>query len=122
VTLNSYKGHAERIIRTARTQGLTLRETAWRFAARANPFVGTAKTVADEIERWFLGGASDGFNFRVTNPVEFALFVDRVVPLLQERGLFRTDYEGTTLRAHLGLPFPGNRHAVPHPPVAIAAE
>jgi len=122
LTLNSYKGHAERIIRTARTEGLSLRETAWRFAARANPFVGTAKTVADEIERWFLGGASDGFNFRVTNPVEFALFTDRVVPLLQERGLFRTEYEGTTLRTHLGLPFPENRHAAQEQVQAIAAE
>ena len=122
LTLNSYKGSAERIVRTARKEGLTLRETAWRFAARANPFVGTAKTVADEIERWFVEGASDGFNFRVTRPRDFALFTDRVVPLLQERGLFRTEYDGDTLRGHLGLPFPENRHAAREPHEAIAAE
>jgi FMN-dependent oxidoreductase (nitrilotriacetate monooxygenase family) len=112
LSLNSYKGGAERIIRTAQREALTLRETALRFAARRNPFVGTAKTVADEIERWFVGKASDGFNLRVTNPVDFALFTDRVVPLLQERGLFRTDYDGETLRSHLGLPVPQNRYTI----------
>jgi FMN-dependent oxidoreductase (nitrilotriacetate monooxygenase family) len=122
LTLNSYKGHAERIIRTARREGLTLRETAWRFAARRNPFVGTAQTVADEIERWFVGGACDGFNFRVTNPADFAPFIDRVVPLLQQRGLFRTEYAGETLRDHLGLPFPENRHTADSAVQAIAAE
>jgi len=116
LSLNSYKGHAERIVRVARAENLTLRETVWRFAARRNPFVGTAKSVADEIERWFIGGATDGFNFRVTNPADFGLFLDRVVPLLQERGLFRTEYAHQTLRGHLGLPVPANRH------VAIAAE
>lgn len=122
ITLNSYKGHAERIIRTARREGLTLRETAWRFAARRNPFVGAARTVADEIERWFVGRACDGFNFRVTNPADFALFTDRVVPLLQERGLFRTEYAGETLRDHLGLPFPENRYTAADAVQAIAAE
>ena len=122
LTLNSYKGHAERIIRTARKERLTLRDTAWRFAQRNSPFVGTAKTVADEIERWFTSGASDGFNFRVTNPIDFALFTDGVVPLLQERGLFRTDYEHDTLRGHLGLPFPDNRYAHVRQLQSIAAE
>jgi alkanesulfonate monooxygenase SsuD/methylene tetrahydromethanopterin reductase-like flavin-dependent oxidoreductase (luciferase family) len=120
LSLNSYKGHAEKIVRTAAAEGLTLRQTAWLFAARRNPFVGTAQTVADEIERWFLGRATDGFNFRVTNPVDFARFVDEVVPILQERGLFRTDYEHETLRGHLGLPIPENRYSAA--PVAIAAE
>jgi FMN-dependent oxidoreductase (nitrilotriacetate monooxygenase family) len=122
ITLNSYKGGAERVVRTARDEGLTLRETAWRFAARPNPFVGSPATVADEIERWFLGRACDGFNYRVTNPADFALFTDRVVPLLQERGLFRTDYRGETLRDHLGLPFPENRHARAFVDQAVAAE
>ena len=111
LTLNSYKGHAERIIRTAAREGLTLRETAWRFAARRLPFVGTAATVADEIQRWFEGGACDGFNFRVSNPADFARLTDEVVPILRARGLFRTAYEHDTLRGHLGLPFPANRYA-----------
>lgn len=122
LTLNSYKGHAERIVRTARAEGLTLRQTVWRFAARANPFVGTAETVANEIERWFVGGASDGFNLRVTNPDDFALFLDRVVPLLQVRGLFRSEYEHKTLRGHLGLPIPQNRYTVAGQEQALAAE
>jgi FMN-dependent oxidoreductase (nitrilotriacetate monooxygenase family) len=122
LTLNSYKGSAERIVRTAREEGLTLRETAWRFAARPNPFVGSPATVADEIERWFVGRACDGFNFRVSNPVDFAWFTDRVVPLLQERGLFRTEYQGDTLRDHLGLPFPQNRYVSVEEAEAIAAE
>ena len=110
VTLNSYKGHAERILRIVKAEKLTLREAALRFAARRSPFVGTAETVAREIERWFLGGAADGFNYRVSNPTDFALFTDRVVPLLQARGLFRTKYESDTLRGNLGLPIPENRH------------
>ncbi|HEX7873210.1 MAG TPA: LLM class flavin-dependent oxidoreductase [Sphingobium sp.] len=113
LSLNSYKGSAERIVRTAKAEGLTLRQTVWRFAARRNPFVGTAETVANEIERWFTGGATDGFNFRVTNPVDFARFVDEVVPILQARGLFRTEYEHETLRGHLGLPVPENRYSLP---------
>ncbi|MEH3107904.1 MAG: LLM class flavin-dependent oxidoreductase [Sphingomonas fennica] len=122
LSLNSYKGHAERIVRTAAAEGLTLRETAWRFAAKANPFVGTAETVAAEIERWFVGRACDGFNYRISSPAEFAVFTERVVPILQARGLFRRDYAGETLRDHLGLPFPANRYADPAAQVAIAAE
>jgi len=112
VTLNSYKGHAERIIRIARAEGLTLRQAAWRFADKRAAFVGTAETVADEIEHWFRDGAADGFNFRVSNPTDFQLFLDRVVPLLQRRGLFRTEYEHVTLRGHLGLPVPLNRNTL----------
>jgi FMN-dependent oxidoreductase (nitrilotriacetate monooxygenase family) len=111
LSLNSYKGHAERIVRGARDLGLTLRAAAWRFGARRSPFVGSPETVAREIERWFTDGAADGFNFRVSNPQDFAVFVDRVVPLLRARGLFRVEYEQTTLRGHLGLPVPENRHA-----------
>jgi FMN-dependent oxidoreductase (nitrilotriacetate monooxygenase family) len=110
LSLNSYKGHAERILRGARDGKLTLRQAAWRFGARRSPFVGSPKTIAREMERWFREGAADGFNFRVTNPDDFAVFIDRVVPLLRERGLFRTEYEHTTLRGHLGLPVPENCH------------
>jgi FMN-dependent oxidoreductase (nitrilotriacetate monooxygenase family) len=108
---NGYRGHAERIKRVARDEGLTLRETAWRFASVRSPFVGSAATVADEIERWFLEGAADGFNVRLGNPDEFADFTGKVLPLLRERGLFRTEYEHDTLRGNLGLPVPANRYA-----------
>jgi FMN-dependent oxidoreductase (nitrilotriacetate monooxygenase family) len=123
VTLNSYKGHAERIIRTARDERLTLREAAYRFGIWRSSFVGSPETIANEIERWFVGHAADGFNLRVTRPKDFALFRKRVVPILQARGLFRADYEHDTLRGHLGLPVPENRYAAArHIPTAIAAE
>lgn len=119
VTLNAYKGQAERIIRRAKVEGLTLREAAYRFGVWRSDFVGSPATVADQIERWFTGRAADGFNLRVSRPSEFALFREKVVPILQARGLFRTEYTETTLRGHLGLDVPENRYAV-RP--ALAAE
>lgn len=110
VSLNGYKGNAERIIRTARAEDLTLRQAAYRFARWRSGFVGTPQVVADEIERWFVGRAADGFNLHVSSPGDFARFVDTVVPILQERGLFRRDYGSDTLRGHLGLPIPRNRY------------
>ncbi|KKW91608.1 LLM class flavin-dependent oxidoreductase [Sphingobium chungbukense] len=120
VTLNSYKGGAERVIRVAAEEKLTLRQAAYRFGQWTSPFVGSPETIANEIERWFVGRAADGFNLRVTRPRDFALFREKVVPILQERGLFRRDYAHDTLRGHLGLPVPEHRHV--QPPVAIAAE
>jgi FMN-dependent oxidoreductase (nitrilotriacetate monooxygenase family) len=107
---NGYRGHAERIKQVASEQKLTLRQTAWRFAERRSPFVGSPLTVANEIERWFRGGAADGFNFRVSNPRDFELFLGRVLPILRERDLFRIEYQHATLRGHLGLPVPRNRY------------
>ena len=119
LSLNSYKGHAERILRTVREETLTLRQAAYRFGVWRSDFVGFPRTIADEIERWFTGRAADGFNLRVTNPRDFALFREQVVPILQARGLFRREYEHDTLRGHLGLPVPRNRYAA-RP--AVAAE
>ena len=101
----------ERIVRTAREERLSLRQAAYRFNALTGRFVGSPETIANEIERWFVGCAADGFNVRVTRPKEFALFRERVVPILQARGLFRMDYDHDTLRGHLGLPVPENRYA-----------
>lgn len=120
VTLNSYKGLAERIIRVAAEEKLTLRQAAYRFGQWKSDFVGSPETIANEIERWFTGRAADGFILRVTRPGDFALFREKVVPILQARDLFRTDYAHDTLRGHLGLPIPEHRHA--QAPVAIAAE
>jgi alkanesulfonate monooxygenase SsuD/methylene tetrahydromethanopterin reductase-like flavin-dependent oxidoreductase (luciferase family) len=123
VTLNSYKGHAESIIRRAQDDRLTLREAAYRFGQWRSDFVGSPETIANKIERWFIGRAADGFLLRVTRPRDFALFRERVVPILQARGLFRTDYAHDTLRGHLGLPVPENRYASgAREPHAIAAE
>jgi FMN-dependent oxidoreductase (nitrilotriacetate monooxygenase family) len=108
---NGYRGAAERIKQIARSERLTLRQTAWRFAAWRSPFVGSALTVANEIERWFREGAADGFNYRVSSPTDFTLFLEQVVPILRERGIVRSEYAHETLRGHLGLPVPENRYA-----------
>lgn len=69
--------------------------------------VGTPDQVADDIERWFRAGAADGFNVMPdVLPSGFDDFADHLVPELRRRGLFRTDYDGTTLRDHLGLGLP----------------
>ena len=109
---NGYRGHAENIKQVSREQGLTLRQAALRFAKPFSSFVGSPKTVADEIERWFEQGGADGFNFFEALPnTSLKDFAELVVPELQRRGLFRTEYEGRTLHENLGLPFPTNRHA-----------
>jgi FMN-dependent oxidoreductase (nitrilotriacetate monooxygenase family) len=75
-------------------------------------FTGTAEQVADTVEEWFTRGAADGFNVMPPfYPGGLELFTERVVPLLRERGLFRTEYTGTTLRDHLGLRRPPGRFA-----------
>jgi FMN-dependent oxidoreductase (nitrilotriacetate monooxygenase family) len=75
--------------------------------------VGTPEQVADELQARFENGMADGFN--ITSPYlpgGLEEFVDHVIPVLQRRGLFRTEYEGTTLRDRLGLERPANRHTV----------
>lgn len=68
---------------------------------------GTGEQVADELEAWFRAGAADGFNVLVPlHPRGTEDFVDQVVPILQKRGLFREDYEGSTLRENFGLELP----------------
>ena len=109
---NGYRSHAERIKRIAHEEGLTVRQAAYRFTARRTPFLGSAQTVANEIERWFREGAADGFNIGVGEPNELEKFSREVVPLLQARGLFRREYESDTLRGNLGLAIPKNRYTV----------
>ncbi|MCE7796465.1 LLM class flavin-dependent oxidoreductase [Sphingobium sufflavum] len=81
--------------------------------------VGTPEQVADAIQLWFENGAADGFNIMPpVLPTGLTDFVDQVVPILQRRGLFRTEYEGTTLRENLGLHRPANSHALDRTSVA----
>jgi len=110
--VNGYRGHAERIKKVAKDQKLTLRQAALRFGAFRSPFVGSPETVAREVIRWFEEGAADGFNLHLGNPDDFALFTEAVLPILRRQGLFREEYEHSTLRGHLGLPRPVNRHVV----------
>jgi alkanesulfonate monooxygenase SsuD/methylene tetrahydromethanopterin reductase-like flavin-dependent oxidoreductase (luciferase family) len=65
---------------------------------------GSAEQIADELESWFRAGAADGFNILVPlHPKGTVDFVEQVVPILQQRGLFRTEYDGATLSDHFGL-------------------
>jgi len=108
------KGRREVIMGMARREGLTLRELYLKVAvARGhNLVIGTPEQVADVMERWFLENACDGFNLLPpTFPTGLDDFVDGVVPILQQRGLYRTDYVEGTLRDNLGLPYPENRLA-----------
>lgn len=112
-----FEGHKSRSVLAlalAKRENLTLRQLLSRFAsARGHQtIVGTAEQVADRITEWFGGGAADGFNFMPAYlPGGLEDFVDAVIPILQKRGLFRGDYEGTTLRDHYDLPRPQNRYA-----------
>ncbi len=100
------------LIRQAREQGLTLRQVLRSRQGHWAHFVGTPQTIADEIERWHSTGAADGFNLFIHDPGDWARFRAQVVPLLVERGLFREEYDATTLRGHLGLKVPANRHTL----------
>ena len=96
----------------------TLRELLHRLAGGRghNVVHGTPVQIADTIQTWFESGAADGFN--VMPPLYPQLlddFTSKVVPILQERGLFRTEYAGSTLRDHYGLARPESQYAVQRP-------
>lgn len=101
----------QQIIKMARDENLRIGELARRVTvSRASySLTGTPEQVADMCETWFREGGADGFSLS-PNYLPGALddFVDQVVPILQKRGLFRTDYQGSTLRENLGLPRPEN--------------
>jgi FMN-dependent oxidoreductase (nitrilotriacetate monooxygenase family) len=90
----------------AEAEKLSIRDLIIRTSARQT-FIGSARTVARSIEEFVAAEASDGFILAPhITPGGLDEFADTVVPLLQERGVFRHDYEGTTLRDHLGLRTP----------------
>jgi FMN-dependent oxidoreductase (nitrilotriacetate monooxygenase family) len=103
------QGHAITLAETARRRKMTLRELR-DFVGMSmghKLMVGTPEQIADEMEDWFKSGTGDGFNLLPPwFPGGFDTFADHVVPVLQKRGLFRTEYSGQTLREHLGLPRP----------------
>ena len=104
------KGRYATVLRIIESREPTVRELLGYLAAGGGhaTFVGTPEGVADEIERWVDGGGADGFNLMPpTLPGSIEEFVDHVVPVLQARGRFRREYEGRTLREHLGLGVPG---------------
>jgi alkanesulfonate monooxygenase len=108
---NASKSGRERAIALAKRENLTVRQLAQRLGGYSGlAMVGTPVTIADEMEEWLATEGSDGFTVMFPYlPGGLDDFVEQVVPELQQRGLFRRDYEGTTLREHLGLPRPKNR-------------
>jgi hypothetical protein len=74
-------------------------------------FIGTPEKVADLIQECFEGKGADGFIIGSSVPDGLNDFVDFLVPILQKRGLFKTEYEADTLRGNLGISFPENRYA-----------
>jgi len=109
---NTQQGRQKMVVEMARSENLTIRQLYKRVAtARGHrAALGTAADIADALEEWYRGGAADGFNIMPqVFPAGVNEFVELVVPELQRRGLFRTKYEGSTLRENVGLPRPKNR-------------
>lgn len=106
------KSRAALLLEMARRDQLTLRQLFHRVAAARGHLllVGAPSQIADTLQRWFEAGAADGFNVMPPFfPGQFDAFARGVVPVLQERRLFRTTYEGATLRENLGLKRPSDR-------------
>lgn len=102
------------VVDLARRENLTVREIIHRLGGGRGhrTFTGTPEQVADTIEHWFTAGAADGFNVMpAVLPSGLEDFVDHVVPILRARGLFRSEYSGSTLREHYGLPHPVSQFA-----------
>ncbi len=111
-SIETMRSRTELIVNLVRNEGLTLRQLLARFAgARGHfTFAGTPEQVADLIEDWFSDGAADGFNVMPPLfPTMLDIFIEEVIPILQRRGLFRTAYQGRTLREHYGLDRPASR-------------
>lgn len=113
-SLEEFKGPQGRystILRIIETEQPTVRQLLGRLAAGGGhcTMVGTPEQIADKMEHWFRNEGADGFNLMPPSlPMGIEDFVDQVVPVLQQRGLFRTEYAGSTLREHLGLARPNH--------------
>lgn len=117
VPLDTVLAHCEfppadvhRLLAPGMEQGLSILESARRFshAPRGHQtFRGTPEQLADHMETWLAAGACDGFTLQPAFlPGELEIFITEVVPLLQRRGILRTEYEGSTLREHIGCARP----------------
>ena len=108
---NATKSGRDRAVLLAEREGLNVRQLAQRLGGFSGlAMVGTPDSIADEMEEWLEARGSDGFTIMFPYlPQGLDDVVDRVIPEIRRRGLFRTDYEGVTLRENLGLPRPENR-------------
>ena len=109
---NGWESATDRLKQVAREECLTLRQMALRTTTHRGVFTGTPSQVADTMQEWFEAGAVDGFMMNAdVLPLGLNDFVDTVLPVLKDRGLFRTEYEYETLHENLGLPIPASRYA-----------
>ncbi|QBX55267.1 LLM class flavin-dependent oxidoreductase [Nocardioides seonyuensis] len=110
-----FDSRARLVIDLAHRENLTVRQLLGRLGGGRghNVVIGTPEQIADQMETWFTKGAADGFNVMGASlPSGLEAFVETVVPILRERGLFRSEYSGTTLRENYGLPRPVNQFDV----------
>jgi len=108
-TVQAARSRTEVILGMVMREKPTLRQLLAKLAGARGHFIftGTPEQVADELELWFKSGAADGFNLMPPIiPWMLEVFVEEVVPLLQQRGVFREEYKGTMLRDHYGLKRP----------------
>jgi alkanesulfonate monooxygenase SsuD/methylene tetrahydromethanopterin reductase-like flavin-dependent oxidoreductase (luciferase family) len=113
--LEGSQSRSDLIVDLAVRERLTVRQIISRLGGGRGhfEFVGTPEQVADTIIAWFEGGAADGFNIMAPAlPSGLAAFTEHVLPILRGKGLFREEYEGTTLREHYGLAVPANQFHV----------
>ncbi|MEW9699781.1 LLM class flavin-dependent oxidoreductase [Paenibacillus sp. SI8] len=112
--INGNKSRFQLVVDLAKRDQLTIRQLLHRLAGGRGhrTFAGTAVQIADQLEEWFLHGGSDGFNVMPPYlPGGLEEFAQLVIPELQRRGLFRTEYSGSTLRGHFGLSRPANQYS-----------
>jgi FMN-dependent oxidoreductase (nitrilotriacetate monooxygenase family) len=110
---NQHKSYFEKLTAMLAQEPLTIRQLYHKWSDRGGRrIVGSPKQVADSLEEWFLSGAADGFMLLFPFASGMDDFGSLVVPELQRRDLFRTDYEGLTLRENLGLARPASRYPV----------
>jgi alkanesulfonate monooxygenase SsuD/methylene tetrahydromethanopterin reductase-like flavin-dependent oxidoreductase (luciferase family) len=111
---NATKSYFDNMVWAIREQGLTVRQLYLACAASRggmNAIAGSGETIANRMEEWFNENAADGFMVRVSHlPEGLEDFVHHVLPVLQDRKLFRMEYSGPTLRDQLGLDQPAPRH------------
>jgi alkanesulfonate monooxygenase SsuD/methylene tetrahydromethanopterin reductase-like flavin-dependent oxidoreductase (luciferase family) len=111
-TVEAARSRTEVILNLVRRDKPTLRQLLGYLAGARGHYVtaGTPEQIADLIEDWFTDAAADGFNVMPPLlPLQFDAFATEVVPLLQRRGLFRAEYDGTMLRHHYGLDWPASQ-------------
>lgn len=114
--IETHKSRSTLIAKLAREEKLTVRQLLGKLGGGRGhrTFTGTPEQLADDLQEWFEGGAADGFNVMPpAYPRDFEVFTEHVVPILQKRGLFRSEYEGATLRENYGLRRPANQLSEP---------